>query len=139
MPMLRPPSTLMLVTSTCPSPRVPRLPSGSVPAASSARTSPSRHQAELAAGALPLGSRGTRGLGQVEVTGIRVEGGPSLGVEDWALAAPSQDGGAGAGLAEQILDRLRSVNEDIAASPGAGDNWTGWSSYLCDPEEARDE
>ena len=95
--------------------------------------------AELAAGALPLGSRGTRGLGQVEVTGIRVEGGPSLGVEDWALAAPSQDGGAGAGLAEQILDRLRSVNEDIAASPGAGDNWTGWSSYLCDPEEVRDE
>ena len=95
--------------------------------------------AELVAGALPLGSRGTRGLGQVEVTGIRVEGGPSLGVEDWALAAPTQDGGAGAGLAEQILDRLRSVNEDIAASPGAGDNWTGWSSYLCDPEEARDE
>ena len=95
--------------------------------------------AELAAGALPLGSRGTRGLGQVEVTGIRVEGGPSLGVEDWELPAPSQDGGAGAGLAGQILDRLRSVNEDIAASPGAGGDWTGWSSYLCDPEEARDE
>ena len=95
--------------------------------------------AELAAGALPLGSRGTRGLGQVEVTGIRVEGGPSLGVEDWALPAPSQDGGAGAGLAEQILDRLRRVNKGIAASPGAGDDWTGWSSYLCDPEEARDE
>ncbi len=95
--------------------------------------------AELAAGALPLGSRGTRGLGQVEVTGIRVEGGPSLGVEDWELPAPSQDGGAGAGLAGQILDRLRSVNEDIVASPGAGDDWTGWSSYLCDPEEARDE
>ena len=95
--------------------------------------------AELAAGALPLGSRGTRGLGQVEVTGIRVEGGPSLGVEDWELPAPSQDGGAGAGLAGQILDRLRSVNKGIAASPGAGDNWTGWSSYLCDPEEARDE
>ena len=95
--------------------------------------------AELAAGALPLGSRGTRGLGQVEVTGIRVEGGPSLGVEDWEFAAPEEGGGAGAGLAEQILDRLRSVNEDIAASPGAGDDWTGWSSYLCDPEEARDE
>ena len=95
--------------------------------------------AELAAGALPLGSRGTRGLGQVEVTGIRVEGGPSLGVEDWALAAPAQDGGAGAGLAEQILDRLRSVNEGIVASPGAGGDWTGWSSYLCDHEEARDE
>ena len=95
--------------------------------------------AELAAGALPLGSRGTRGLGQVEVTGIRVEGGPSLGVEDWALPAPSQDGGAGASLAEQILDRLRRVNKGIAASPGAGDDWTGWSSYLCDPEEACDE
>ena len=95
--------------------------------------------AELAAGALPLGSRGTRGLGQVEVTGIRVEGGPSLGVEDWELPAPSQDGGAGAGLAGQILDRLRSVNKGIAANPGAGGDWTGWSSYLCDPEEARDE
>ena len=99
--------------------------------------------AELAAGTLPLGSRGTRGLGQVEVTGIRVEGGPSLGVEDWALAAPSQDGGKS--VAEQILDRLRSVNEDIAASPGAGGDWTGWSSYLCDQcdqcdqEEACDE
>ena len=95
--------------------------------------------AELAAGALPLGSRGTRGLGQVEVTRIKVEGGPSLGVEDWALAAPTQDGGAGAGLAGQILDRLRRVNKGIAASPGAGDDWTGWSSYLCDPEEACDE
>ena len=95
--------------------------------------------AELAAGTLPLGSRGTRGLGQVEVTGIRVEGGPSLGVEDWALAAPTQDGGAVAGLAEQILDRLRRVNKGIAASPSAGDDWTGWSSYLCDHEEARDE
>ena len=93
--------------------------------------------AELAAGALPLGSRGTRGLGQVEVTGIRVEGGPSLGVEDWGLAAPEESGGKS--VAEQILDRLRSVNEDIAASPGAGDDWTGWSSYLCDPEEACDE
>ena len=97
--------------------------------------------AELAAGALPLGSRGTRGLGQVEVTGIRVEGGPSLGVEDWALAAP-EEGGERSGeepLAAQILSHLRTVNEGIAASPGAGGGWTGWSSYLCDPEEARDE
>ena len=93
--------------------------------------------AELAAGTLPLGSRGTRGLGQVEVTGIRVEGGPSLGVEDWALAAPEEGGGKS--VAEQILDRLRRVNKGIAASPGAGDDWTGWSSYLCDPEEACDE
>ena len=97
--------------------------------------------AELAAGALPLGSRGTRGLGQVKVTSIRVEGGPSLGVEDWVLAAP-EEGGERSGeepLAAQILSHLRTVNEGIAASPGAGDDWTGWSSYLCDPEEARDE
>ena len=37
--------------------------------------------AELAAGTLPLGSRGTRGLGQVEVTSIKVEGGRSIGIE----------------------------------------------------------
>ena len=93
--------------------------------------------AELAAGTLPLGSRGTRGLGQVEVTGIRVEGGPSLGVEDWS--APEKGGGGSSEkpLAAQILDRLRAVNEDIAASPDAGDNWTGWSSYLLPEGGAR--
>ena len=85
--------------------------------------------AELAAGTLPLGSRGTRGLGQVEVTGIRVEGGPSLGVEDWALPAPSK--GAGESVAEQILGHLRTVNEEITAGPGAN----GWSSYLMGDEE----
>ncbi|WP_311470546.1 RAMP superfamily CRISPR-associated protein [uncultured Actinomyces sp.] len=82
--------------------------------------------AELAAGTLPLGSRGTRGLGQVRVTGIRIEGGSSLGVEDWS--APEKGGGGSSEkpLAAQILHRLRAVNEDIAASPDAGDNWTGY-------------
>ena len=99
--------------------------------------------AELAAGTLPLGSRGTRGLGQVEVTKIRVEGGSSLGVEDWS--APEKGGGGSSEkpLAAQILHRLRAVNENIAASPDAGDNWTGWSSYLlpeaCCQKEARDD
>ena len=99
--------------------------------------------AELAAGTLPLGSRGTRGLGQVRVTGIRIEGGSSLGVEDWS--APEKGGGGSSEkpLAAQILDRLRAVNEDIAASPDAGDNWTGWSFYLlpeaCCQKEARDD
>ena len=99
--------------------------------------------AELAAGTLPLGSRGTRGLGQVRVTGIRIAGGSSLGVEDWS--APEKGGGGSSEkpLAAQILDRLRAVNEDIAASPDAGDNWTGWSSYLlpeaCCQKEARDD
>ena len=92
--------------------------------------------AELAAGTLPLGSRGTRGLGQVRVTGIRIEGGSSLGVEDWS--APEKGGGGSSEkpLAAQILHRLRAVNED------AGDNWT-WSSYLlpeaCCQKEARDD
>ena len=82
--------------------------------------------AELAAGTLPLGSRGTRGLGQVRVTGIRIAGGSSLGVEDWS--APEKGGGGSSEkpLAAQILHRLRAVNEDIAASPDAGDNWTGY-------------
>ena len=99
--------------------------------------------AELAAGTLPLGSRGTRGLGQVRVTGIRIAGGSSLGVEDWS--APEKGGGGSSEkpLAAQILDRLRAVNEDIAASPDAGDNWTGWFSYLlpeaCCQKEARDD
>ena len=86
--------------------------------------------AELAAGTLPLGSRGTRGLGQVRVTGIRIEGGSSLGVEDWS--APEKGGGRSGEepLAAQILSHLQTVNEKIAASPDAGDNWTGWSSYL---------
>ena len=99
--------------------------------------------AELAAGTLPLGSRGTRGLGQVRVTGIRIAGGSSLGVEDWS--APEKGGGGSSEkpLAAQILDRLRAVNENIAASPDAGDNWTGWSFYLlpeaCCQKEARDD
>ena len=82
--------------------------------------------AELAAGTLPLGSRGTRGLGQVRVTGIRIAGGSSLGVKDWS--APEKGGGGSSEkpLAAQILHRLRAVNEDIAASPDAGDNWTGY-------------
>ena len=43
--------------------------------------------AELAAGTLPLGSRGTRGMGQVEVKAIAVTGGKGLGIENWSLKA----------------------------------------------------
>ena len=85
--------------------------------------------AELAAGALPLGSRGTRGLGQVEVTSIKVEGGRSIGIGDQLFSAPSK--GAGESVAEQVLGHLRTVNEKITAGPGAN----GWSSYLMDDEE----
>ena len=85
--------------------------------------------AELAAGTLPLGSRGTRGLGQVEVTSIKVEGGRSIGIGDQLFSAPSK--GAGESVAEQVLDHLRTVNEEITAGPGAN----GWSSYLMGDEE----
>ena len=85
--------------------------------------------AELAAGALPLGSRGTRGLGQVEVTSIKVEGGRSIGIGDQLFSAPSK--GAGESVAEQVLGHLRTVNEEITAGPGAN----GWSSYLMGDEE----
>ena len=85
--------------------------------------------AELAAGTLPLGSRGTRGLGQVEVTSIKVEGGRSIGIGDQLFSAPAK--GAGESVAEQILGRLRTVNKEITASPGA----SGWASYLTGDEE----
>ena len=85
--------------------------------------------AELAAGTLPLGSRGTRGLGQVEVTSIKVEGGRSIGIGDQLFSAPAK--GAGESVAEQILGRLRTVNEEITAGPGA----SGWASYLMGDEE----
>ena len=85
--------------------------------------------AELATGTLPLGSRGTRGLGQVEVTRITVTGGRSIGIGDRLFSAPSK--GAGESVAEQILGRLRTVNEEITAGPGA----SGWASYLMGDEE----
>lgn len=80
--------------------------------------------AELSAGTLPLGSRGTRGLGQVRVTGIRVKGGHEIVGEPWDLHDRDS-----ASLPEQILARLRQV--PIEPNPSAGDDgWTGWSSYL---------
>ena len=85
--------------------------------------------AELAAGTLPLGSRGTRGLGQVEVTRITVTGGQSIGIGGPPFSAPAK--GTGESVAEQILGRLRTVNEEITAGPGA----SGWSSYLMGDEE----
>ena len=85
--------------------------------------------AELATGTLPLGSRGTRGLGQVEVTRITVTGGRSIGIGDQLFSAPSK--GAGESVAEQVLGHLRTVNEEITAGPGAN----GWSSYLMGDEE----
>ena len=89
--------------------------------------------AELAAGTLPLGSRGTRGMGQVEVKAMAVTGGKGLGIEDWALNA-SQDG-AGESLPRRILKGLRDVSSGIERNPRAGAGWEGWSSYLVGSSE----
>ena len=89
--------------------------------------------AELAAGTLPLGSRGTRGMGQVEVKAMAVTGGKGLGIEGWALNA-SQDG-AGESLPRLILKGLRDVSSGIERNPRAGAGWEGWSSYLVGSSE----
>ncbi|ERH25509.1 CRISPR-associated RAMP protein [Actinomyces johnsonii F0542] len=89
--------------------------------------------AELAAGTLPLGSRGTRGMGQVEVKAMAVTGGKGLGIENWSLKA-SEDG-TGESLPRLILKGLRDVNSGIERNPRAGGGWEGWSSYLVGSSE----
>lgn len=88
--------------------------------------------AELAAGTLPLGSRGTRGMGQVEVKAMAVTGGKGLGIESWSLQA---EDGAGESLPRLILKGLRDVNSGIERNPRAGAGWEGWSSYLVSRSE----
>lgn len=89
--------------------------------------------AELAAGTLPLGSRGTRGMGQVEVKAMAVTGGKGLGIENWSLKA-SEDG-TGESLPRLILKGLRDVNSGIERNPMAGAGWEGWPSYLVGSSE----
>ena len=88
--------------------------------------------AELAAGTLPLGSRGTRGMGQVEVKAMAVTGGKGLGIENWSLKA---EDGTGESLPQRILKRLRGVNSGIERNPRSGAGWEGWSSYLVGSSE----
>lgn len=88
--------------------------------------------AELAAGTLPLGSRGTRGMGQVEVKAMAVTGGKGLGIENWSLKAKD---GTGESLPRRILKGLRDVNSGIERNPRAEAGWEGWSSYLVGSSE----
>ena len=88
--------------------------------------------AELAAGTLPLGSRGTRGMGQVEVKAIAVTGGKGLGIENCSLKAKD---GTGESLPRRILKGLRDVNSGIERNPRAEAGWEGWSSYLVGSSE----
>ena len=88
--------------------------------------------AEMAAGTLPLGSRGTRGMGQVEVKAMAVTGGKGLGIENWSLKA---EDGTGESLPRRILKGLRGVNSGIERNPRSGAGWEGWSSYLVGSSE----
>lgn len=92
--------------------------------------------AELATGTLPLGSRGTRGLGQVEVKGITVTGLEWLGLPDGGTKSFTAGAGrSGRDVAEALLGHLKAVNTMI--TPNAGSDAAGWSSYLIDVEEKR--
>lgn len=91
--------------------------------------------AELSAGTLPLGSRSTRGLGQVVVSTIEVKGADRKGVDlpSWIFtgceALQQPETGAGAmtdalyegqrKLAEQVLEHLKGKYEE-----------TDWSKHL---------
>lgn len=90
--------------------------------------------AELSAGTLPLGSRSTRGLGQVEVTGVSVSG-----ADDVIISAPineklwpsEQVEGTNApqSAAHALLAYLR-------GEPDGRDGYTGWADYLREPAAA---
>lgn len=80
--------------------------------------------AELATGTLPLGSRGTRGMGQVKVNRLTIKGPEDI------LPPPAQgwdihddDDGS---VAEKLLAQLREVNKKLqkGAAEGLDLNWT---------------
>lgn len=74
--------------------------------------------AELASGALPLGSRTTRGLGEIRVEALQVDGPEEFIGEPWRISGE----GAPRATAEAVLAQLRRINDHLP--PG------GWSRYL---------
>ena len=80
--------------------------------------------AELATGTLPLGSRGTRGMGQVKVNRLTVKGPEDI------LPPPAQGWDIhdddGESVAEKLLAQLRGVNQKLqeGAADGLNLNWT---------------
>lgn len=87
--------------------------------------------AELSAGTLPLGSRSTRGFGQVEVTDISVSG-----ADDVIVSAPTEEKlwriepvegtEAHQSAAHALLAYLRRESDGRAS-------YTGWADYLRGP------
>lgn len=80
--------------------------------------------AELATGTLPLGSRGTRGMGEVKVNRLTIKGPEDI------LPPPAQEWDIrdddGESMAEKLLAQLRGVNKKLqeGAAEGLDLNWT---------------
>ena len=92
------------------------------------------HVTELTTGTLPLGSRGTRGYGEVTVTGLEVQW------PDGDLGEAGKhtlSGGTGRELAQGLLEWLREVNKTIGPHDGADGAGSGWASYL-DPVDEQE-
>ncbi|RKV65988.1 MAG: CRISPR-associated protein [Actinomyces sp.] len=82
--------------------------------------------AELCAGTLPLGSRTTRGLGQVEVEDLTITGGSAL------LGDVDVEGSTGAQIASSLLGQLSGLAFDAPPTGMRGKGHPGWSAYLFD-------
>lgn len=79
--------------------------------------------AEFATGTLPLGSRGTRGMGEVKVNRLTIKGPEDI------LPPPAQEWDIrddGESVAEKLLAQLRGVNKKLqeGAAEGLDLNWT---------------
>lgn len=82
--------------------------------------------AELATGTLPLGSRGTRGMGEVKVNRLTIEG-PEDILPPPAHGWDIHDNGES--VAEKLLAQLRRVNEKIQEGTADGLRLT-WTDFL---------
>lgn len=90
--------------------------------------------AELSAGTLPLGGKTTRGLGQVEVTGISVSG-----ADGTIITAPASEtlwpthDAEGPAVPQNAAHALLAY---LRGEPGGREGYTGWAEYLREPAVA---
>ena len=80
--------------------------------------------AELTTGMLPLGSRGTRGMGEVKVNRLTIKGPEDIlppPAQEWDICDDD-----GESVAEKLLAQLREVNKKLqkGAAEGLDLNWT---------------
>jgi hypothetical protein avisC_11510 len=83
--------------------------------------------AELATGTLPLGSRGTRGMGEVKVNCLTIEGPEDIlppPAQEWDIHDNDDES-----VAEKLLAQLQRVNEKIQEGTADGPRFT-WTDFL---------